>query len=55
MEIPNSVLYSKIKVIGLLKKGVFKIIKLYNILKGVKLFNLQFIDKIKNKRINKAF
>ena len=43
------------EVIGLLKKGVFKIIKLYNILKGVKLFNLQFINKIKNKGTDKAF
>ena len=40
---------------GLLKKGVFKIIKLYNMLKGVRLFNLQFVDEIKNKRTNKAF
>ena len=29
--------------------------KLYNILKGVKLFNLQFINKIKNKGTDKAF
>ena len=43
------------EVIGLLKKGVFKIIKLCNMLKGVKLFNLQFINKIKNKGTNKAF
>ena len=43
------------EVIGLLKKGVFKIIKLYNMLKGVRLFNLRFIDKIKNKGTDKAF
>ena len=43
------------EVIGLLKKGVFKIIKLYNIPKGVRLFNLQFVNKIKNKGTNKAF
>ena len=43
------------EVIGLLKKGVFKIIKLYNILKGVRLFNLRFVNKIKNKGTNKAF
>ncbi|OCK92494.1 uncharacterized protein K441DRAFT_570747, partial [Cenococcum geophilum 1.58] len=43
------------EVIGLLKKGVFKIIKLYNILKGLRLFNLRFINKIKNKGTDKAF
>jgi hypothetical protein len=43
------------EVTGLFKKGVFKIIKLYNMLKGVKLFNSQFINKIKNKGTNKAF
>ena len=43
------------EVIGLLKKGIFKIIKLYNILKRVRFFNLQFINKVKNKGTNKAF
>ena len=43
------------EVIGLLKKDIFKITKLYNILKGVRLFNLRFINKIKNKGTNKAF
>ncbi|OCK96815.1 uncharacterized protein K441DRAFT_550932, partial [Cenococcum geophilum 1.58] len=43
------------EVIGLLKKGVFKIIKLYNIPKGVKLFNLRFVNEIKNKGTDKAF
>ena len=43
------------EVIGLLKKGVFKIIKLYDMLKGVRLFNLWFVNKIKNKGTNKAF
>ena len=43
------------EVTGLLKKGIFKIIKLYNILKRVRLFNLQFINKVKNKGTNKAF
>ena len=43
------------EVIGLFKKGVFKIIKLYNIPKGVRLFNSQFVDEIKNKGTNKAF
>ena len=43
------------EVIGLLEKGVFKIIKLYNMLKGVRLFNLWFINKIKNKGTDKAF
>jgi len=43
------------EVIGLLKKGIFEIIKLYDILKGVRLFNLRFINEIKNKGTNKAF
>jgi len=43
------------EVTGLLKKGVFKIIKLHNMLKGVRLFNLWFINKIKNKGTDKAF
>ena len=43
------------EVIGLLKKGVFKIIKLYDMLKEVRLFNLWFINEIKNKGTNKAF
>ena len=49
-----SALWQK-EVTGLLKKGVFKIIKLYNIPKGVRLFNLRFINKIKNKGTDKAF
>ena len=43
------------EVIGLLKKGVFEIIKLYDILKGVRLFNLWFVNKVKNKGTDKAF
>ena len=43
------------EVTGLLKKGVFKIIKLYNILKGTRLFNSWFINEIKNKGTDKAF
>lgn len=43
------------EVTGLLKKGVFEIIKLYDILKGVRLFNSWFIDEIKNKGTDKAF
>ncbi|OCK86928.1 uncharacterized protein K441DRAFT_597038, partial [Cenococcum geophilum 1.58] len=40
---------------GLLKKGVFKFINIANVPKGVKIFNSQFINKIKNAGINKAF
>ena len=53
-NIQFSALWQK-EVIGLLKKGVFKIIKLHNMPKGVRLFNLRFINKIKNKGTNKAF
>ena len=55
MATPNLVLYNKRRSQAYLKKSVFKIIKLYNILKGVRFFNLQFINKIKNKGTNKAF
>jgi len=40
---------------GLLEKGVFEIIKLANIPQGVQLFNLHFVDKVKNIGTNKAF
>ena len=43
------------KINSLLKKGVFKFINTVNILKGVKIFNSQFINKIKNTKIDKAF
>ena len=40
---------------GLLKKGVFEIIKLANVPQGVQLFNLHFVNKVKNVGTNKAF
>ena len=40
---------------SLLKKGVFKFIDIANVLKGVKIFNSQFVNKIKNTRTDKAF
>jgi hypothetical protein len=40
---------------GLLEKGVFKITKLTNVPQGARLFNSQFVNKIKNKGTNKAF
>jgi len=43
------------EVTGLLKKGVFKIIKLHDMPKGVRLFNSRFVDEIKNKGTDKAF
>ena len=39
----------------LLKKGVFKIVNINDVLEGVRLFKLQFVDEIKNTRTNKAF
>ncbi|OCK92436.1 uncharacterized protein K441DRAFT_570137, partial [Cenococcum geophilum 1.58] len=40
---------------GLLKKGVFKFINTVDVLKGVRIFNSQFINKIKNAGTDKAF
>jgi hypothetical protein len=40
---------------GLLKKSVFKFINTVDILKGVKIFNSQFVDEIKNTKTDKAF
>jgi len=40
-------------VLRLLKKGVFKVAN--NILKGVRIFNFKFVDKVKNKGTKKAF
>ena len=40
---------------GLLKKGVFKFINTADVLKGVRIFNSRFINKIKNAGIDKAF
>jgi hypothetical protein len=38
-----------LKLIKLLVKGVFKVIKAFNILKGVRIFNFKFVNKIKLK------
>jgi hypothetical protein len=40
---------------GLLKKGVFEITKLADVPQGVRLFNLRFVDEIKNPGTEKAF
>ena len=40
---------------SLLKKGVFKFINTADILEGVKIFNSQFINEVKNAKIDKAF
>ena len=37
------------------KKSVFKFINIANILKGVRIFNSEFVDKIKNIGTDKAF
>ena len=39
----------------LLKKGIFAVVTERNILQGVCIFNLYFINKIKHFSINKAF
>ena len=40
---------------GLLEKGVFEIIDTADVPKGVRIFNSQFIDEIKNARTDKTF
>jgi hypothetical protein len=40
---------------GLMEKGVFEAIDLKDIPPGVRIFNLRFVDEIKNPRIDKAF
>ena len=40
---------------GLLKKGVFAVITERDVLQGVRIFNLRFINKIKHPSTNKAF
>ena len=39
----------------MIKKGVFEIVDLVIILKGVRIFNSRFVDKVKNIGTNKAF
>ena len=43
------------KINGLLKKGVFKFINIADILEEVRIFNSQFINKIKNAGTDKTF
>ena len=40
---------------SLFKKGIFKFIDIVDILKGVRIFNSWFVDKIKNTKTDKAF
>ena len=40
---------------SLLKKGVFKTVNISDVPEGVRIFNSQFVDKIKNAGIDKAF
>ena len=39
----------------LLEKGVFEVVKLTDVPNGVRLFNLRFVDEIKNLRTDLAF
>ena len=39
----------------MLAKGVFEIVKLNNVPDRIRLFNLQFINEVKNKSTDKAF
>ena len=39
----------------MLKKGVFEFIDTVDVLKGVRIFNSQFVDEIKNTRTDKVF
>ena len=41
------------EILGLLKKGVFK--PVYQVPKGIYIFNSRFVDKIKQKGTEKAF
>jgi hypothetical protein len=43
------------KINGLLEKSVFKIVNTKNVPKGIFIFNLCFVDKIKYPRTNKVF
>lgn len=38
-----------------MENNIFQFIKFINIFIDIRIFNLYFIDKIKNKRINKTF
>ena len=40
---------------GLLKKGVFTVVMEIDVLQGVRIFNLRFVNKIKYPSTNKAF
>ena len=39
----------------MLEKGVFKTVNITDVPKGVRIFNSQFVDEIKNARTDKAF
>lgn len=43
------------EILGLLKKGIFQVVNLKKLLVGIWVFNPQFVDKIKNTSIDKAF
>ena len=43
----------QLEVLGLLEKGVFEVV--YDVLKGVRIFNSRFVDEVKNKGTEKAF
>jgi hypothetical protein len=43
------------ELISLLKKGIFKVVKLVDVPNGIILFNSRFVDEIKNPRTDLAF
>lgn len=43
------------KIVEIVEKSVFKVITIINILINVQIFNSCFVDKIKNRNINKAY
>ena len=46
---------SQAEILGLLKKGVFEITLILDVLEGTRIFKSRFVNKIKNKGLDKAF
>jgi hypothetical protein len=43
-----------LEIIGLIEKGVFKVANEANVPQGTRIFNARFVNKVKNKGIDKA-
>ena len=43
------------EILNLLKKGIFKIVLINDVLANIRIFNIRFVDEVKNKRTEKAF